>query len=259
MKGIRYTALIRTFNSERTLPATLGSLASQSHPPDAYVFVDSGSTDLTLALLPPGSAIRHYHAKPFNYSDALNEGIELINSEYTLIISSHTSLSNVNAIDYGIELLRSNDDIAAAYFLQAASDTFTFARINRDNFTGFNGAWNTCALYKTSFLKRRSFRPEVFSAEDQEWSKWLFCSEGKSIARISGAGMSYNNPSKDRVRKRLKEELAVAIYVKDEMLKLPYFARVTYRVIRPISSLNERAFNMVLLYNLLRYRIYGTL
>jgi hypothetical protein len=95
----------------------------------------------------------------------------------------------------------------------------------------------------------------VFSAEDQEWSKWLLEVEGKTIARISGGGMRYRNPLQARWKKRMDEFLAVALYTKPEMLRFPYLARVGYRVVRPVSALDERIFNMRLLIKLISCRL----
>lgn len=255
MKSNAYTALIRTFNSEATLPATLTSLVRQAHPPSAYVFVDSGSTDRTLSLLPPRSKIHSYGNRKFNYSTALNEGVELVDTEYVLIISSHTAVENIESLRFATELMRLRGDIVGSYFLPTLSDHLDFFLIDKANFTGFNGMWNTCALYRTSSLKQRPFRPEVFSAEDQEWSKWSLFEQGKSIARISGGGMAYNNPLKNPLRKRLNEELAVAMYVNHEMLGAKYIARVLYRVVRPVSNFKERYFNSFLLMNLVYLRL----
>lgn len=256
MTNIDYTALIRTFNSEKTLPATLASLARQSQPPSAYVFVDSGSIDRTLDLLPTGSTVHQYASGKFNYATSLNEGISLVDTKYTLIISSHTSIANQSGVEFALTLLDERREISAAYFVHKLSETITFDIINAENFTGFNGLWNTCALYETYLLKDRPFRPEVFSAEDQEWSKWLLYSTEKTIARIAGAGMTYENPDKHLFRKRLNEHLAIALFAKEEMLALPYIFRVAYRIVRPISDPQERIFNLVLLLNLLHGKFF---
>ena len=252
-----YTALIRTFNSEKRLPHTLRSLERQTRPPSKYVFVDSGSTDSTLKRIPDRSLVHKYKSDRFNYSDSLNAGIAYIDTPYTMIISSHTSIANEMALNYALNLLSNSDDIAAAYFIQVYSSELKFTKIGTSNFSGFNGVWNTCAIYKTSLLKRRNFRTDVFSAEDQEWSGWLFKYERKYVAQIAGGGMSYNNPSFNYIKKSLAERLAVAIYVKKEMQELPYLLRLFYRVLRPVSNIDERIINAKLLCSLLCYRFKG--
>jgi len=255
MSSPNYSALIRTFNSKRTLASTLLSLAQQSVPPSQYVFVDSGSTDGTLEIAPKNSIIHHYRAKKFNYSESLNQGIAHIETPYTMVVSSHTSIANSQALEYALATLEENDDIAAAYFVQEFAQNMRFDLIGPKNFSGFNGVWNTCALYKTRHLRQRSFRPEVFSAEDQDWSNWAINFERKYIAKISGAGMSYNNPAGNSVLKSRNECLAVAIYVKTDMLRFEFLARTLYRAFRPVSSMRERALNMSLLYSLILQNI----
>lgn len=238
-----YCALIRTFNSERTVSATLASLAAQTCPPAHHIFVDSGSTDSTLRLLPPGSILHRYQGPTFNYAEAINQGLQYVDTDYVLIISSHTMLSDKHAVSFAMRLLADDQSIGAAYFSNEPSQTTKYTLIDSRNFNGFNGMWNTCALIRTSLLRKRSFRPEVFSAEDQEWASWLFEKERKCVARISGAGMEYNNPIPYSLRKRLNEHIAVAMFVRPEMLRWRYIARVAYRAIRPVSTFRERRFN----------------
>lgn len=256
--GRGYSVLIRTFNSAATLQATLACLAAQSWPPSQYVIVDSGSTDGTLDLLPPGAAVHSYVGETFNYSSALNQGIDRVEHDYTLIISSHTGLTNASAVAFAVSLVGSGGDVAAAYFLPGeAREAMDYQLIDERSFTGFNGVFNTCALFDTSVLRKRRFRPEVFSAEDQEWSRWLLESEKKRIARISGAGMVYRNPIRDRRDKDFYEELAVALYVKPRMLKIPYLLRIMYRIVRPVSDFKRRRHHLRLLKALIYYRLTG--
>ncbi len=255
MRSRSYTALIRTFNSARTLGSTLDALDHQSVAPTRYVVVDSGSTDETLTLLPKDAFVHHYVGAKFNYAASLNQGVAHIETKYCLVISSHTALANNKALEYAMEILDNCEDIAAAYFVQELGQSMRFERVGRTNFSGFNGAWNTCAIYKTELLRKRAFRPEVFSSEDQEWSNWVINTENMRIARISGAGMSYNNPSGNSISKSLKENMAVAIFVKSEMLGPSYLARTLYRAIRPRSPLKERVVNLALLYSLIAHNV----
>ena len=213
-----YSVLIRTFNSAPTLPQTLVSLNRQSKPPRQYIFVDSGSTDQTLACIPPQSLVHRYVGKEFNYSEALNQGLRLVSTDYVMIISSHTELANREAVKYVLNFLKTNPGIGAAYFDTYNTGLLRHELINRHNFTGFNGLFNTCAVIKVSLLRKRMFRPEVFSAEDQEWAGWLFTAEDQAIARVSGAGMAVNNPRKDSLKKLLNEYVSVAYFTNRKLL-----------------------------------------
>ncbi|MDB5540191.1 MAG: hypothetical protein JWQ89_1918 [Devosia sp.] len=251
----RYSVLIRTYNSAATLAETLRSLSAQVVPPSQFIFVDSGSTDDCLALAPEGAIIHRYVGKEFNYSSALNQGIAYIDCDFCLVISSHTSMQHAEAMAYALDTLAADPTVGAAYFCGEVAPAPTHRLIDRKNFSGFNGMWNTCGVYRTTLLHRRPFRPEVPIAEDQEWSRWLLEEEGMKIARISGGGMKYDNPRGLPLRKWLREHLSVATFAKAEAKSWKMIARVAYRVIKPSASLRDRYFNFVLFFNLIACRI----
>lgn len=252
---MKYSVLIRTYNSGKTLPETLNYIKCQSMQPEQYVIVDSGSVDNTREVIPNNSKFIEYRYDKFNYSLSLNQGIENLDEKYVLIISSHTILENANAVQFAMNLLEARDDIGAAYFTQELFDEPSFQEIGPQNFTGFNGLWNTCAFVRVSLLQKRGFSPEVFSAEDQEWTRWLLFSQSGLVARIAGGGMRYENPLQDRRMKRLREQVAVALYAKPEMLGMSYLARVFYRAVRPVSTFSERVANARLLRALVYCRL----
>ncbi len=257
MNTTKYSVLIRTFNSEKVLPLTLEMLGKQTRPPSEYIFVDSGSTDSTLSILPCGSKIHRYLGSEFNFSQAINQGLEFVSTDYVLILSSHTSLCKFDAIEFAIAILNSDERIGAAYFDNEVSEELRYKLIDRFNFDGYNGLWNPCSIIRMSLLRRRAFIPEVFSAEDQEWAKWLFFSEGKATARISGAGMNNSTRNshlaKHSLLKRLNEHVAIAYFVNRKLLDWPNLARVAYRIVKPVPrlELRERFFNLILLWRLL--------
>ena len=82
------SVLVRTFNSEKTLPQLLDVLDLQAG--DELIVVDSGSTDRTLAVAEKHGA-RIFHAPPpFNYSKSLNIGFHAARNPWVLVISSHS-------------------------------------------------------------------------------------------------------------------------------------------------------------------------
>lgn len=226
-----YSVLLRTFNSESTLPGTLDCLKQQWNPPKQYIVVDSGSTDRTLDCLPAGSRVHHYVGEEFNYAEALNQGLRLVSTDYVLIISSHTELKNIRAMNYALDLLKSNPAIGAAYFCGDNTGSLRHELIGRNNFTGFNGLFNTCAVIKVELLQKRQFRPEVFTSEDQEWAGWLFAAENKVTARISGAGMAVQNPRKDSLQKNVNEYVSVACFTNRKLLEWSHIVSLLKRAI----------------------------
>ena len=257
MDTSKYCVLIRTCNSAATLPATLQSLVGQTVPPSKFVFVDSGSVDETFSLIPKGSIVHNYSGGIFNYSSAINQGFDFVDTRFLLIISSHTALSNPRAMEYGLGIIEHDDNVGAAYFVQELG-ALDHTLINAATFSGFNGVWNTCGLYRFDLLRRRGFREEVFSAEDQEWSRWLF-EQGMSIARVSGGGMQYNSATRYPFKKRFDEHRAVAQFAKPDMLGWLHIARIAYRVVKvyPWQNAGDRLFYLHWLAWLVSRRLRG--
>lgn len=253
---IPYSTLIRTFNSASTLPDTLCSLSRQTIPPQEYIFVDSGSADGTLTMLPP-STVHRYVGKDFNFSEAINQGLKYVSTDYVLIISSHTKLTNRNGIEYALTLLSSTDAVGAAYFCTENTGNLRHSMIDKHIFDGFNGLWNTCSLIKVNLLRKRGFLPEVFSAEDQEWARWLLHNTDKKIARIAGAGIEIDHKYKYKVgkygrRKAINEYVAIAYFVNRTLLSPSNIYRIFCKTVeRTNTSVDERLFNLNLTWRLL--------
>lgn len=228
-----YSVIIRTFNSAHTLPATLASLSDQTSKPSRLIVVDSGSTDHTLSVLPPKTTVHHYSGKSFNYSEAINQGLSYVDTEFVAIISSHTVLQCPAALEYAIKLLKHDDRVGAAYFSDENPPTLEHVLIDRHKFTGFNGIWNTASLLRTALVRSRPFRPEVFTCEDSEWSRWLLENKELLIARVNGAGKQDLNPRQLSMRKLTNERLAIAFFVKPEMMRWHRIIRVGLGAFKP--------------------------
>lgn len=251
-----YSAIIRTFNCAKTLFATLLSLQNQGVG-GCVIIVDSGSTDETLDLAPPSAIIHQFVGTEFNYSEALNQGIEYAKTKYIVIISSHTSLENRSALGYAIDLMESDNSIGAAYFIEHHTSELRHDLIDKYNFDGTNGLFNTCSVIRTSLVKERRFRPEVFAAEDQEWASWLFTERSMRIARISGGGLINRNPRRFSYRKRLNDYLGVACFSNRKLLSLRHLSRVAMSILVPpgnIFGIKDRFFMAVLLVKLIACR-----
>lgn len=187
-------------------------MAKQAPSPAAVVVVDSGSTDGTLEKVPPGAKVHHYVGDTFDYSSALNQGLQLVDTDYVLIISSHTLLTNPDATSHALDLLDSNPLLGAAYFDFGVGD-LEHTIIDASNFDGFNGLWNTCSLIRVDLLRSRPFVQGLPACEDQEWAAWLIRHKSMMTARISGGGMQNPFNSRritlSRLRKVLWEQVAV--------------------------------------------------
>lgn len=231
-----YSVIIRTYNSERTLSLTLDCLDAQTIRPSKVIVVDSGSTDRTLSLLPPNCILHRYTGESFNFSIAINQGLAYVDTEYVAIVSSHTLLASPRALEYGLQLLTDNSTLGAAYFSNEDAPELAHELINSERFDGFNGIWNTASLLRTGLVLSRPFRPEVFSAEDMEWSRWLLEERRLLIARINGSGQTNLNQRHHSVRKQVNERLSLALYTMPEWLRWRKIIRVGLGAFKPTND-----------------------
>lgn len=241
MTNSSYSVLIRTFNSQGTLPYTLGCLSNQTSLPDKYVFVDSGSTDNTLGILPENSVVHRFAGREFNYSDAINQGLPFISSKYVFIVSSHTIIIDRGAVAYALKVLDADERLGAAYFSNEVSGgPLSHQIIDKDNFDGQNGLWNWCSLVRMDLLRKRAFLPEVFAAEDQEWASWLFTEQGGAIARIANAGAINHNPKGGSLRKLRNDYVGVAYFAKKDRLDWPNILGIFGNAFSPTGGTRVR-------------------
>lgn len=248
--------VIRTKNSEKTLSKVL-SCINDAHDINArFILIDDGSIDSTLELVLQNTVVLDYSLPEFNYAMALNIAIPFLSSDYTLIISSHTVLQNPEALRYGIGCLMSRPTIAAVCFSSGNIGELTHSLIDKKSFTGWNGAWNTCSLFRTDLLRLRPFNPDVFSAEDQEWSRWAMEHRGCEIAHVDGCGMLNLNHRKEDIRKRLNEWACIGYFVAPNYQSIGFlFSTFLKRVVlRRCLCVQDRLFWLRVVLVLLRGR-----
>jgi glycosyltransferase involved in cell wall biosynthesis len=252
----QYTVLIRTYNSALTLPQTLASLKRQVCQPTAYIIVDSGSTDNTLQQVPVDAFVHRYVGREFNYSEALNQGLQFVTTNYVLIISSHNVIQNENALLYGLNTFRLDKRIGAVYYTEEATPTLNTCFVNKTNFDGRNGLWNTCSLIDMALLRIRNFRRDVFAAEDQEWARWLFDTRNGVTARVSGAKLINHNIRARSWVKQRNDYVSIAYFSYPTLLKCRYILRIAFNVIRLKHqiSIAERFSNLILCLRLVSCR-----
>jgi hypothetical protein len=166
---------------------------------------------------------------------------------------------NPGAIEYALGLLAASQKFGAAYCSLDKAPALAHRVIDKTVFDGFNGLFNTCGLVRMELLRERAFRPEVFTAEDMEWARWLIYEKGLTTAKISGAGTSYENPRGYSLRKRLNEYVSVAYYTNPKLLSCYDIVRIATHIFRPkfhqpSTWLRDRVFYFLLIFRLVRCR-----
>ena len=230
----RYSAVIRAYQCTPLLKEVVDGLRAQTVPPEHILIVDSSSSAKTAEEFKElGAIVVPYPEGDFNYSRAINVGVAANPSPLTLIISSHVLL--------GPEMIERGWRDAQARELEIAFWTPPKPGqvgdveyvLGKKNFNGRNGVSNAAALIPTQRIIDRPYREEVFSAEDQEWSRYYFRAFGRGSWRVETPEMKYLNPNHgDDVwshDKLLNEELAIGHFVNRRLI-MP--DRIIARVLR---------------------------
>ena len=215
------SAVVRTYNSARTLAETLVSLCIQNETVWEIIIVDSGSTDDTRAIADRYGCrwIDYPASREFNYSEALNLGIAAATGANILIVSSHTVLVHRDILKTMRANLRRHD-AAGVYCTQTRlraglpgrddPERGRTVEVTRaDTFWGYNGLSNSCSLIDRECWELHPFDPTMPCAEDQEWACWFFRNTSKPTVRIKNAGVLYLNP-KRLIWKEAREHAVIA-------------------------------------------------
>jgi glycosyltransferase involved in cell wall biosynthesis len=236
---MKYTALIRTYDSFPLVAEVVAALRAQATPPEKIIAVDSHSCpEQRVAMAEIFDEIIDYPNEPFNYSKAINIGIEACETEYVLIISSHVVLKDKYLISYGINHIKSATGICLGCCFNPGGDTektYGVTRVDKHNFSLLLGLSNSCAFLKKQYILDRPFREEVFSAEDQEWAAYYLRNHDASFYSFHSIYVNYLNPHVNEL-KTLNEFVSMAYYTHKELRGpkyiLPRLARALLAFVR---------------------------
>ncbi|WP_019882387.1 MULTISPECIES: glycosyltransferase family 2 protein [unclassified Methylophilus] len=216
-----YTAVIRTYNSLPLLLKVLDALKMQTIPPSDYVIVDS-SKDYSQkeAIKKLGLQVVDYPDEEFNFSKAINIGVDYVKTELVLIISSHVLLNDRSLIEKGLALESFSIENYLGFCLTPAineSENWEPAMVTKYNFSLDLAASNSCTMLKTLHIQQRPFLEEVFSAEDQEWAAYYLREKEAYFYRVKAYEAKYLNVNMND-QKIINEQIALAYYTHREML-----------------------------------------
>jgi glycosyltransferase involved in cell wall biosynthesis len=255
-------AVIRTYDSARTLAACLDSLAAQTLPPAQIVVVDSGSTDATLAIAEArGCEVVHYpEGVAFNYSRAINIGMEQVRHPLALIVSSHVYLPVADTLatmrglladrsdacaasvrgmvrgDHGAQRWGgSPDDIGSAVEWDLVTQANYVARFNAV------GISNACNLIWRRDWQVRPFSEAIPRCEDQEWLVH-FLARGRTAFRLKSPPIVYDNPHYND-RKEISDLITLAQYGLNP--RLTEWKHLVWRTRRVLASIRQRNWSMM--------------
>jgi rhamnosyltransferase len=178
------SAVVRTFNSQATLTATLESIRNQSVPVEIVV-VDSGSTDDTLAIARRYAnqiiAISH---ESFTYGRALNVGARVAVADVHVAVSSHCVLDAADWVATAVRNLECPGAVATCGLPADAEGNdlhgqFVAANsyLKRYPLWGFT---NHASAWLASTWRATPFDENLVACEDKEWA-WRATKNGGSI------------------------------------------------------------------------------
>ena len=240
----RYAAVIRAYQCTPLLIEVVEALRRQTVPPKRLIIVDSSHDPaVSSAFEALGADVVKYPAEDFNFSKAINLGVEANDQPLTLIISSHMLVHAPDLVAKGWEAALGGGMEIVYWRHPPYQDAPHECHhvMTSNNFDGKNGLSNTMAMIPTQLLRERPFREEVFSAEDQEWTRYYFTSRRRGMLRIDTRDVSYNNPNHNAdtwsETKLLREELAIGYFVNRRLL-LP--DRIAVRFLRGVLATLRR-------------------
>ena len=251
--------VIRSFGYSPLLSTTIQSLLSQEGILCNFIIVNSCASNHGLSTLSSDLVVIPYIAPKFNYSESINVAIPSLKSEFTLVISSHTSILNSLALRYAVSILSSNYLVAAVNFSDSSDGSLSYNSVDARSFDGWNGTWNTASLYRTQLLRSRPFRTDVLSAEDQEWSRWAVEIMGMDICHITGSCTVNANPRKYSVAKRLKEWEFISAFAYPSYLSINFIATKLRSSAGLLARLRikDSIFELMVAFVLIRVKLFG--
>ena len=222
--------VIRTYNEARYLGVLLDTLASQTNVNATceFIVVDSGSTDRTVEIATQRRTVLLQIPKEhFDYSRALNCGIENCRSPLIIIISAHAIPCDNNWLQLMISHFR-DEKVAGVFCRQVPwPDAYPreVQRLQRMFGTeaivyelGGNAASGPQFSNAASCIRRELWERHHFvlpAAEDIEWATWAVA-HGYKIIYEAGASVyhSHNDTCRQMARRTIQFEKAADIRLK---------------------------------------------
>lgn len=210
--------LIRTFNEASYADLLIQKLLSQSEYENnlEIVVVDSGSTDGTIDVLKKYNVkIIRIAKEEFNYSSALNLGIEYTNGDLIVVISAHAIPCNCSWLKQMASNF-SDENVAGAYCRQIPwphAEPTEKIRIEK-SFKKESKIYSVDLPYKNnnfsnvaSCIRRDIWERHHFvimpAAEDRQWANWAIENGYKIVYDANAIVYHSHNESSRKAAKRV--------------------------------------------------------
>jgi glycosyltransferase involved in cell wall biosynthesis len=213
------SCVIRTYNEAEFIGPLIEKLQAQAAAQLEIIVVDSSSTDSTPHIAETlGAKLLAMPRKEFNYSKALNMGIEKSGGDIILIVSAHV----LPREDNWLATMTSNfsdSRVAGVYCRQVprpdanwreivrldkqfGTDSIRFANENRFEELYFS---NAASCVRKSVWQKHPF-VVMPAAEDREWARWAI---QNSYTLIYEAGVSVYHSHQETPRQAAQRQIAI--------------------------------------------------
>jgi len=195
----RVSIVIRALNEAADLPALYEGLASQSRQPDEMILVDSGSTDLTVAISEAaGAQIIHINSSEFSFGRALNVGCTAATGDIFVFVSAHVYPIDEHWLERLVAPFEDAEAVALVYGRQTGDEertAFSEMEILRRWFPDrsdpaqdhpfCNNA--NCAV-RASVWKTLPYDEQLTGLEDMDWARRALA-EGHKLVYAADAAI----------------------------------------------------------------------
>ena len=212
MNPPRISIIIRTKNEERWIGNCLKRIHSQNYSNYEIVLVDSYSEDNTVEKAKRNGIDKLVKIKNYRPGYAINEGIEVTDGEYIIILSAHCLPIERNWINQLVSEIESNDNFAGVYGKQVPMD-FSSNEDKRDLLIVFgddpriqskdNFFHNANSIIKKEVWKKFKFDNDIRNIEDRIWAKEVLKNGYKIKYTPRGAVYHYHGIHQSGNRERL--------------------------------------------------------
>jgi len=165
--------LIRFKNSAATLPSVLQRLQAQTIRHLVILGVDTGSSDDSAALITQAGGKVIAWSQPYHHSRVLNHGLKHLHTDLVLVLSSHTTLDDDDAVE---RLLAAFEDPrVACVSAKWDDDPFYSNAITWDELRSKGLKFGSIYSNSMGMIRRKSweavpFDESLITAEDYAWA-----------------------------------------------------------------------------------------
>jgi glycosyltransferase involved in cell wall biosynthesis len=204
---VKFSIVTVCRNAEKTIDATLRSVAEQDYPHVEQIVIDGASTDGTLAAIEKyRDRLAYFVSEPDGgIFDAMNKGVRAATGDYLLFLNADDTLFNASVLRRAAEKLAALDvDFAyGAPFVVTADPARSFVKwfppvdkwflhedtINHQSMFIRRTAFDVCGLYDTRYKICADYAWQVDAILNK---KLRFAPLGMIVPRYSLGGLSAN-------------------------------------------------------------------